>query len=49
MIFEWVQSCDIKPLIVIDTLIAFAESDENDAAQMRKFMSILAKARRYRA
>jgi hypothetical protein len=41
MIFEWVQSCDIKPLIVIDTLVAFAECDENDAAQMRKFMSVL--------
>jgi hypothetical protein len=41
VILEWVQSCATKPLIVIDTLVAFAECDENDAAQMRKFMSVL--------
>jgi hypothetical protein len=40
---SWVQACDVKPLIIVDSLIAFLEADENDAAQMRRFMNGLRK------
>lgn len=41
VVLRWVESCNPKPLIVIDSLIAFLEGDENDATQMRRFMHTL--------
>jgi GTPase SAR1 family protein len=38
-VLEWVRSCDTKPLIIIDSLIAFLGGDENDASVMRGFMN----------
>jgi hypothetical protein len=37
----WVERSHPKPLIIIDSLIAFLEGDENDAAVMRAFMQQL--------
>jgi len=34
---SWVEKCELKPLIVIDSLIAFIGGDENDALVMRAF------------
>jgi hypothetical protein len=39
MVRKWVESCELRPVIVIDSLIAFLEGDENDAAAMRRFMN----------
>jgi archaellum biogenesis ATPase FlaH len=39
-IVSWVKSCDIKPVIVVDSFGAFSDGvDENDAAQVRKWMN----------
>jgi RecA-family ATPase len=35
---EWVVGCNPKPLIVVDSLIAFSGCDENDATAMRAHM-----------
>jgi len=35
---DWVKSCEVKPLIVSDSLSAFNIGDENSAADMRRFM-----------
>jgi predicted ATP-dependent serine protease len=40
-ILGWVEQTNPKPLIIIDSLIAFLEGDENDAAVMRAFMQQL--------
>jgi len=37
----WVASCNPKPVLVIDSLIAFNKGDENDAGEIRKFFSAL--------
>jgi hypothetical protein len=37
----WVASCNPKPVLVIDSLIAFNRGDENDAGEIRKFFSAL--------
>ena len=37
-ILKWVRDCELKPLIIIDSLIAFLNGDENDAGEMRHFM-----------
>jgi hypothetical protein len=34
----WVQATDPKPLIIVDSLIAFLDGDENDARVVRAFM-----------
>ena len=41
IVTRWVESLDPKPLIVIDSLVAFNPGDENDATQMRAFMQEL--------
>ena len=41
VIQRWVESCDPKPLILVDSLIAFLDGDENDARQSREFMQQL--------
>ena len=38
-VMEWVKSCQPRPLILIDSLIAFLGGDENDASVMRSFMN----------
>jgi hypothetical protein len=40
-VVEYVAACNPKPVIVVDSLIAFLECDENDAAEVRAFMSQL--------
>jgi archaellum biogenesis ATPase FlaH len=38
-IIQWVKSCELKPVIVVDSFGAFSNgADENDAAQVRAFM-----------
>jgi KaiC/GvpD/RAD55 family RecA-like ATPase len=37
-VVEWVKTCDPRPLIVVDSMIAFHGGDENDAAETRAFM-----------
>jgi hypothetical protein len=38
-VVEWVTACDPKPVVVIDSTVAFmAGSDENSASDMRKFL-----------
>jgi hypothetical protein len=37
IVWTWVEGCAIKPLIVVDSLIAFIGGDENDALVMRAF------------
>jgi hypothetical protein len=40
-ITKWVESCDPKPLIIVDCLGVFFEGkSENDSAEMRKFMKL---------
>ncbi len=34
----WVLSCDPKPLIVVDSLVAFHGGDENDASETRSYL-----------
>jgi len=38
IIVDWVKQCDPKPVIVVDSFIAFHEGSENDSADMRKTM-----------
>lgn len=35
---EWVRRCTPAPLIIVDSLVAFIDGDENDASEMRRFM-----------
>ncbi len=37
-VLEWAKASDPKPLIVVDSLIAFHGGDENDSGQMRALM-----------
>ena len=37
-VVQWVRSVEPRPIVVIDSLIAFLEGDENDATAMRAFM-----------
>ena len=37
IIREWVKICDPKPLVVVDSLSAFYDGDQNDASAMRGF------------
>jgi hypothetical protein len=38
VIVDWVTECDPKPLIIVDSLIAFLDGDENNASEVRTFM-----------
>lgn len=38
-VIDWARACEPRPLIVIDSVIAFLGGDENDAAVMRGFMN----------
>ena len=37
----WVKSCNPRPLVVVDSLAAFYDGDENSANEMRTFLQIL--------
>jgi hypothetical protein len=37
-VMDWVRSCDSKPILVVDSLVAFHGGDENDAGETRNFM-----------
>jgi hypothetical protein len=38
IVLGWALSCDPKPFIVIDSLVAFHSGDENDSTETRAFM-----------
>jgi hypothetical protein len=38
IVLDWVKRCDPKPLIVVDSLVAFLEGAENDANEIRRYM-----------
>lgn len=37
-IMRWVKGCNPKPIVIVDSLAAFLEADENSASEMRAFM-----------
>ena len=37
-VLDWVKACEPRPLIIVDSMIAFHGGDENDAAETRAFM-----------
>jgi len=38
-LMQWVNSCEVKPVVVVDSFAGFSDgADENDAAQVRAFM-----------
>jgi len=39
IVLEWVARCDPKPLIIIDSLVAFHPGDENNANETRRYMA----------
>jgi predicted ATP-dependent serine protease len=39
MVLTWVVSCNPRPLIIVDSLSAFYEGNENESAAMREWMS----------
>lgn len=41
IVTSWVESCNPKPVIVIDSFVAFAQCDENSASEVRAFMQPL--------
>jgi hypothetical protein len=38
IVLDWVKACEVKPLVIIDSLSAFFCGDQNDATEMRSFM-----------
>jgi KaiC/GvpD/RAD55 family RecA-like ATPase len=41
MVLSWVASCGPKPLVIVDSLSAFFDGDQNSADEMRRFMQQL--------
>jgi hypothetical protein len=39
VVMEWVARCDPKPLVIIDSLIAFHPGAENDSSETRKYLA----------
>jgi hypothetical protein len=37
IVLDWVTTCDPRPLVIVDSLIAFLDGDENDSRTMRQF------------
>src|ERR1017187_9540118 len=37
-VIAWVKSCEPRPLVIVDSMIAFHGGDENDAGETRAFM-----------
>jgi hypothetical protein len=44
IVLDWIRTCGRKPLVTVDSLVAFHGGDENDAGQMRAFMGQCRKA-----
>lgn len=40
-VLDWVRKTEPKPVVVVDTLVAFLDGDENSASDVRKFMGQL--------
>lgn len=38
IVLEWVNSCNPKPLVIVDSLVAFHGGNENDAGETRHWM-----------
>ena len=38
IIADWVKACEVKPLLIVDSLVAYLEGSENDSAEIRKHM-----------
>jgi hypothetical protein len=38
IVVDWVKSCEPRPLVIVDSLVAFHGGNENDAGEMRAFM-----------
>ncbi len=34
---KWIRACEPRPLVIVDSLAAFLNGDENDAGEMRRF------------
>jgi GTPase SAR1 family protein len=43
IVVAWVQGCDPKPLVIVDSLVTFLDGDENSASDMRRFADKLRK------
>jgi hypothetical protein len=37
-VLDWVKSCEPRPLMIVDSMVAFHGGDENDAGETRAFM-----------
>jgi hypothetical protein len=37
-VIDWVKSCERRPLVIVDCMVAFHGGDENDAGETRAFM-----------
>src|SRR5262249_20389932 len=37
-VLEWVRACDPRPLVVVDSLVAFLTGNENDAVDTRRWL-----------
>ena len=37
-VIDWVKTCELRPLVVVDSLSAFGIIDQNNASEMRAFM-----------
>ncbi|HWE52462.1 MAG TPA: AAA family ATPase [Bryobacteraceae bacterium] len=38
IVIEWVEACEAKPLIIVDSLVAFLQGEENSATEVRAYM-----------
>ncbi len=38
IVADWVKACELKPLVIVDSLAAFLRADENEAQAMRAFL-----------
>jgi len=39
VVLDWVGTCEPRPLVIVDSLSAFFSGDQNDAAEMRRFLN----------
>lgn len=38
IVLDFVDACDPKPMIIVDSLVSYLEGSENDSAEIRKYM-----------
>jgi hypothetical protein len=38
LILDWVSRCDLKPIVLVDSMVAFLEGDENSSNDVRAFL-----------